>query len=227
MTQAPGRASIVLDTCCVINLGAARDLSAMLAATPCESWMPSIAAREALHIRQPDPQDPAVLVTRALDLTPAIDAGHLHLCDLDGDETALFVAFAAELDDGEAAGPGRGKAPGLAAGHRRPKGAADRHRRGRRLAEHAGTDKGLGRRDQGGCCCHQGRRHEHPNVCPLRASRRFAAGRLVGKALVSGNGSGSASHAIAHLGPLCDTAHRPFREDRLPCPGPTKYPVRA
>lgn len=131
MTETSNGSCAVLDTCCVINLGAAGDLSTMLAAVPLELWIPATAANEVLHVKELDKEDPAVLVQRILDLKPAVDAGSLQICELMPAEMSLFVQLATHLDDGEAAAIAVAK-------HRGWKLATD-DRKARRLATEIGV----------------------------------------------------------------------------------------
>jgi hypothetical protein len=97
-------ADSVIDSCCVINLYAAADLHTVVPPLAHRFHVPAQVLDETQYIRQPDPADPGNLVRRKVELTPALDAGLLHRCDLDGpEELGLFVQFAATLDDGEAA----------------------------------------------------------------------------------------------------------------------------
>jgi predicted nucleic acid-binding protein len=58
---------------------------------------------EALTIRQPDPDDPEMLVPAKIDLSIAVSQGLIAQFRLEGpDELDAFVQFAVELDDGEA-----------------------------------------------------------------------------------------------------------------------------
>ena len=103
MKEAKKNDCVVLDACCIINLGAAGDLDDMLSSIPLQMWVPLITYQEALHIRRTDEKDQSILVDHVLDLQPAFDSGCLRKCELDSDEAILFVQFATELDDGEAA----------------------------------------------------------------------------------------------------------------------------
>jgi predicted nucleic acid-binding protein len=118
---------VALDACCLINLYAAGKILA--AAPPPLSPRPqraisrpqSAAARppkpalefnlhipakvsqEALYILKPDADDATKLVKAAIDLTPILQAGLLHTCDVQGQaEADLFVQLATTMDDGEA-----------------------------------------------------------------------------------------------------------------------------
>jgi predicted nucleic acid-binding protein len=94
----------IVDSCCVINLYAAGNLLTLL--PPLGLWLhvPEKVLEESLYVRHPDPADATKLVQRKIDLTPAIGAGLLHRCDLEGEEElAVFVQLVTTLDDGEAA----------------------------------------------------------------------------------------------------------------------------
>ena len=59
--------------------------------------------REALWIRCVDHDSPPHLAPQKIDLSEAIDAGHITVCELKGQgELDSFVHFAQQLDDGEA-----------------------------------------------------------------------------------------------------------------------------
>lgn len=93
----------IIDACCALNLCATGQLAACLAALRCACFVPAVVLTEALYIRQPDPEDQAMLVPAPIDLQPSIASGVLHVCDAEGEqETGLFVELAGKLDDGEA-----------------------------------------------------------------------------------------------------------------------------
>src|SRR5262245_31843056 len=94
----------VVDACCTINLYAAGDLPNLLPALGLEWYVPAAVTREALFIRKPDPENADQLIPEPIDFQPALGAGVLRTCDVEGEaETNLFVQLAASLDDGEAA----------------------------------------------------------------------------------------------------------------------------
>ena len=113
---------LVMDACCLINLYAAQNILApALKATsprrriagiekpkarpalPFNLHVSSKVVKETLYIRKPDEEDANKLVEALIDLTPLVDDGVLHLCDLQGQtENDLFVQLATTLDDGEA-----------------------------------------------------------------------------------------------------------------------------
>lgn len=94
----------IVDSCCIINLYAAGDLSSLLPPLGVRLHVPEKVLEESLYIRQPNPADAAKLMQQVVDLLPVIEAGLLHRCDLEGEEElSLFVHLATTLDDGEAA----------------------------------------------------------------------------------------------------------------------------
>jgi hypothetical protein len=94
----------VPDACCVINLFAAGRGDALWRAASFTWHLPRELAQEALYVRKTDPDDPSNLLPEPIDLRPLIEAGVLQPCDVAaGQETALLVELATELDDGEAA----------------------------------------------------------------------------------------------------------------------------
>jgi predicted nucleic acid-binding protein len=94
----------IVDSCCVINLYAAGNLLSLIPPLGVGLHVPGKVLEESLYVRQPDPADATKLVQRPVDLSPALQAGVLHRCDLEGQtELALFVQLATTLDDGEAA----------------------------------------------------------------------------------------------------------------------------
>jgi predicted nucleic acid-binding protein len=112
---------VALDACCLINLYAAGRIiaaeaprsvprrkiaSSKAAKLPLDFTLhlPAKVKEEVRYVLQPDEEDESKLVKTDIDLTPLIQAGFLHECDLEGaDETELFVQMATKLDDGEAA----------------------------------------------------------------------------------------------------------------------------
>jgi predicted nucleic acid-binding protein len=93
----------IVDSCCVINLYAAGNLLTLLPPLGLRLHVPEKVLEESLYVRQTDPTDDTKLVQQKVDLAPALQAGLLHRCDLEGeDELTLFVELATKLDDGEA-----------------------------------------------------------------------------------------------------------------------------
>jgi predicted nucleic acid-binding protein len=94
----------IVDSCCLINLFAADDLLTILPPLRRRLYVPKQVLDESLYVRQTDPADASRLMQRTVDLMPAMGAGLLSRCELDGDEELdLFVRLATTLDDGEAA----------------------------------------------------------------------------------------------------------------------------
>lgn len=93
---------LLLDACSLLNVYATRRIHDILAALPESVGVVEAAAREILYVRRggsgedADERDP-------IDLTPLFANGMLQLLQVEtNDEAASYVAFAAELDDGEA-----------------------------------------------------------------------------------------------------------------------------
>jgi predicted nucleic acid-binding protein len=94
---------LVVDSCCVINLFAAGNLSSLLPSLGVRLHVPTKVKEESLFIRRRDPDDARKLVRQEVDLAPALAAGLFQTCDLQGPaESNLFVQLATTLDDGEA-----------------------------------------------------------------------------------------------------------------------------
>jgi hypothetical protein len=101
--------TVVLDACCLINLAAAGALDTWLGDLGLKWILPEAVLGEALFLRgssgQPaatdaDPNEPG---REPLALAPHISSGLLTVIRPDTDaELAAYVAFARELDDGEA-----------------------------------------------------------------------------------------------------------------------------
>lgn len=93
----------IVDSCCVINLYATGNILTIIPPLRLRLHVPKKVLEESLYVRQPDSADAGKLVQQTVDLTPAILAGLLHRCDLEGEEELnLFVELALKLDDGEA-----------------------------------------------------------------------------------------------------------------------------
>jgi predicted nucleic acid-binding protein len=95
---------VIMDACCLINLYAAGNLAYLLTSVGGEIHVSSHIFTEAFYILQRDEENGAQLARQRIDIQPAINAGLLHICDVeDGEEQDLFVELATTLDDGEAA----------------------------------------------------------------------------------------------------------------------------
>lgn len=91
----------VIDTCCLTNVSAAGNLPAMLSHTGLIWHVPPAVVAEAIFIRAKDAD--GRLVKQRVDLNPFFAAKVLLSTALaEGEETALYVALAADLSDGEA-----------------------------------------------------------------------------------------------------------------------------
>ncbi len=91
----------IVDACTIINLyGSQRPLD-VLAAIGGVHVTPQV-RKESLGIRADDPENPGCLLPSQIDLSSAIEQGLLTQCDLSAREYELMVAYARDLDDGEA-----------------------------------------------------------------------------------------------------------------------------
>ena len=95
----------IVDACCIINLYSATDgFCSLLQAMAGVFHVPRIVVEECLYVCRPHEEDERKTAREEIDLSPAVDDRLVQLCDLRGpEENALFVRFAADLDDGEAA----------------------------------------------------------------------------------------------------------------------------
>jgi len=95
----------IVDACFIINLySASDDFCSLLQAMAGVFCVPQIVVEESLYVCRPDEEDERKTVREEIDLSPAVEDKLVQLCDLQSpEENALFVQFAAELDDGEAA----------------------------------------------------------------------------------------------------------------------------
>jgi len=92
---------IVVDACCLINLGAIADTVVWSSRLGMKFHVPRIVSRESFFLRAADADGNPI--RRPINLKPLTDAGILVPCDVSpGAETGLFVEFARDLDDGEA-----------------------------------------------------------------------------------------------------------------------------
>ena len=90
--------SIALDACCVLNLYATGHMAQILQVLQYNAVIGSRALAEAQYLKTADPVE-----RQPVDLAPLIAAGQLLVGHLEGhEETALFVALAAHMEDGEA-----------------------------------------------------------------------------------------------------------------------------
>jgi len=110
---------VALDACCLINLLAAECVfpkaedvkkapknsvrPLVLPSLGLALHIPTVVSGECYYMLQPDPDDPGRLIKVPIDLEPHFADGILHSCDMEGEESGLFVNYATRLDDGEAA----------------------------------------------------------------------------------------------------------------------------
>lgn len=97
--------SLALDACCLINLVAAGKI---LRENPTKIgfsfFVPRVVAKESIYILQPDDEQAGQLVRKEVDMNQYVDRKSVSYCDIEGGyEAALYVRFAVQLDDGEAA----------------------------------------------------------------------------------------------------------------------------
>jgi predicted nucleic acid-binding protein len=91
----------VVDACCLINLFAAGELRARLAALGGKWHIPTAVASEALYLHVE--QDDGAVSKMPVDLAAFIQDGTVLVCGINaGAEQKLYVELAARLDDGEA-----------------------------------------------------------------------------------------------------------------------------
>ncbi len=91
----------IIDTCCLLNLYATSEQIPILDHFG-GVFVSEHVQEEALWIRCVDHESPPHLVPQEVDLTEAIDAGHITVCKLESQqEIDWFVEFAQQLDDGE------------------------------------------------------------------------------------------------------------------------------
>lgn len=121
-------APVLVDTCTLINLEATGEPELLLAALSDSCMLCDVVSRESIFLRAEQQDLPA----QRIDLDPLFQAGILHPCQAETpEEEALYVALAAELDDGEALS--------LAISSVRGYGLATDDRKARRLAGELGS----------------------------------------------------------------------------------------
>jgi hypothetical protein len=92
------RADLALDADVLMNLLATDRLEEILVASGARGILCPRTRAESIYLNPRSPSDPR----ETIDLSPHIDSGILVEASLDEDETATFIRFAAEVDDGEA-----------------------------------------------------------------------------------------------------------------------------
>lgn len=106
---------VVLDACCLINLAATGKLEGVIRELPWPAVVTTVVLAEALHVYGPMPAEPGVPRSREpLDVRGLVVRGVVTEMSLQTDaEYAAFVRYAADVDDGEAAGLALAKLHGL------------------------------------------------------------------------------------------------------------------
>ncbi len=97
--------SVAIDACCLLNLIAAGNIlhenSTKLGFS---IFVPKIVAKESTYILEPDDDQSGQLVRQEVDMNRYVERQLLSYCDIEGSvEAELYVKFAVQLDDGEAA----------------------------------------------------------------------------------------------------------------------------
>lgn len=97
--------SLALDACCLLNLTAAgKILNENSSRTGFSFFVPKVVANESIYILQPDDDQAGQLVRKEVDMNLYVDRKLVSYCDIEGaHETELYVQFAVQIDDGEAA----------------------------------------------------------------------------------------------------------------------------
>jgi predicted nucleic acid-binding protein len=96
-------ARIVLDACVLLNLHATGRVGEILSALPCRFLVSSYVAAEALWYCAPLEKAGDLAVRRPILLEPLIQSGAIEIVELVPEELEVFLTFARELGDGEAA----------------------------------------------------------------------------------------------------------------------------
>lgn len=90
---------VLVDTCTLINLQASGEPDLLLRALSKVCMVCDVVSRESIYLRAEQSDSPAERIT----LDPLLQVGSLHLCETETpEEESLYVALAADLDDGEA-----------------------------------------------------------------------------------------------------------------------------
>lgn len=97
--------SVAIDACCLLNLIAAGNIlhenSTKLGFS---IFVPKVVAEESIYVLQPDDDQSGQLVRQKVDMNRYVERQLLSYCDIEGSvEAELYVKFAVQLDDGEAA----------------------------------------------------------------------------------------------------------------------------
>ena len=97
--------SLAIDACCLLNLIAAGNiLQENSTKLGFSIFVPKVVAKESIYILQPDEDQSGQLVRQEVDMNRYVDRNLVSYCDIEGSvEAELYVKFAVQLDDGEAA----------------------------------------------------------------------------------------------------------------------------
>jgi predicted nucleic acid-binding protein len=97
--------SLALDACCLLNLVAAGQiLHESSTKLGFSIFVPKVVAKESIYILQPDDDQSGQLVRKEVDMDDYVERKLVSYCDVEGSyETELYVQFAVDIDDGEAA----------------------------------------------------------------------------------------------------------------------------
>ena len=97
--------SLALDACCLLNLVAAgKILHENSTKFGYSIFVPKVVAKESIYILQPDENQAGQLVRKEVDMNNYVDRKLISYCDVEGSyEAELYVQFAVQIDDGEAA----------------------------------------------------------------------------------------------------------------------------
>lgn len=96
---------LALDACCLLNLVAAgKILHENSTKLGFSVFVPKVVAMESIYILQPDDDQTGQLVRKEVDMNNYVDRKLVSYCDVEGSyEAELYVQFAVQIDDGEAA----------------------------------------------------------------------------------------------------------------------------
>ena len=95
--------STVIDTCCLINLYASRQLTEIIKASIEKAVIPNEVLSEGLYVREESEDDPDILLPKKVDFLPFVNAGVLELTEPTGSaELESYIQLAEIIDDGEA-----------------------------------------------------------------------------------------------------------------------------
>lgn len=97
--------SLAVDACCLLNLIAAGNiLHTCSMPFGFSLFVPKVVAKESIYILQPDDDPSGKLVRQEVDMDRYVERQLVNYCEVEGGfETELYVHFAVQLDDGEAA----------------------------------------------------------------------------------------------------------------------------